>query len=62
MFQIKFHFDNWNSLYEHVDKEVLPPEYGGNTPVDFSDIYKDLFRRNDQILDSFMVYRTLDKQ
>lgn len=61
-FQIKFHFDDWDSLYKYIDKDILPPDYGGNIAVDYKDIYEKLYQRNDQILESFMLYRTLDKQ
>ncbi|KAF2902289.1 hypothetical protein ILUMI_03897 [Ignelater luminosus] len=39
--QTKFHFNNWNSLHEHISAEVLPPEYGGSGPdIDFEDLTK----------------------
>ncbi|KAF2899221.1 hypothetical protein ILUMI_06953, partial [Ignelater luminosus] len=32
----KFHFDNWPSLHEYINPDVLPTEYGGNGPdIDF---------------------------
>lgn len=48
-FQIFFHFDDWDSLHQHVSPDVLPPEYGGTAPFDPQQCYKDLFEKDAQI-------------
>lgn len=56
---MKFHFNNRESLYEYIDKDCLPPEYGGNKTIDPNDCLKRLYEKNDQIAKSFKVHRTL---
>ncbi|KAF2891078.1 hypothetical protein ILUMI_15095 [Ignelater luminosus] len=46
----KFHFANWSSLHEHINPDILPPEYGGNGPeLDFEDGIRILFDQDDII-------------
>ncbi|KAF2896824.1 hypothetical protein ILUMI_09350 [Ignelater luminosus] len=48
--QVKFHFNNWNSLHEHISADVLPPEYGGSGPdIDFEDLTKWLLDQESRI-------------
>ncbi|CAG9862256.1 unnamed protein product [Phyllotreta striolata] len=52
-----FHFNNLESFYEYIDKEVLPIEYGGLKEVKYAQLYEKLYERNDQIFESFSQYR-----
>nr|XP_023014181.1 clavesin-1-like isoform X1 [Leptinotarsa decemlineata] len=52
-----FHPNDWNSLYKYIDQEVLPTEYGGAKNINYTELYKKLFQRNDEIFRSFQSYR-----
>ncbi|XP_066141815.1 clavesin-2-like isoform X2 [Euwallacea fornicatus] len=57
---IKFHFDDRDSLHEFIDPHILPPEYGGrNSDIDYKGIFRQLFEQNERIFESFRLYRQL---
>lgn len=47
--KIFFHFDDWDSLHQHVSPEELPPEYGGLATVDLEKCQKQLFENDAKI-------------
>ncbi|XP_018569349.1 alpha-tocopherol transfer protein-like [Anoplophora glabripennis] len=47
---IKFHFNDWDSLYKYIDKEVLPLEYGGTYNINYSELHEKLYEKNEEIL------------
>ncbi|KAJ8960657.1 hypothetical protein NQ314_006049 [Rhamnusium bicolor] len=57
--EVKFHFDDWNSLYEYIDREVLPPEYGGTNNMDFTKYREQVYQNNEEIANSFRINREL---
>nr|XP_023014179.1 alpha-tocopherol transfer protein-like [Leptinotarsa decemlineata] len=56
--RVYFHFNDYDSLYQHVDKESLPVEYGGKKDTDYSKYHCILYERSSQIVESFEVNRT----
>ncbi|XP_023014177.2 retinaldehyde-binding protein 1 [Leptinotarsa decemlineata] len=57
---VVFHFNDWEVLYQHIDQEKLPIEYGGIKKIDYSELYEKLFQMNDEIFRSFASYRTIE--
>ncbi|KAG5872753.1 hypothetical protein JTB14_016190 [Gonioctena quinquepunctata] len=55
--RVKFHYSDWNSLYREIDREVLPPEYGGNKNLEPTQIYEKLYAKNDEIVRNFKLQR-----
>lgn len=48
--QIKFHFENWPSLHEHISPDVLPKEYGGTgSDIDFEKLNQWLYDQDSKI-------------
>jgi CRAL/TRIO domain len=39
---VHFHYTDWASLHQHVDKEALPTEYGGTVDTDPTELYAQL--------------------
>ncbi|CAH1117995.1 unnamed protein product [Phaedon cochleariae] len=56
-----FHFNSFDVLYDHIDQKVLPLEYGGFKKIVYADLYKQLRDRNDEIIESFNMYRNVEK-
>lgn len=55
---VKFHFNDREALYAFIDPQILPKEYGGSNPrTDYNEIYDELFEKNQEIAESFKVYR-----
>ncbi|XP_030761154.1 uncharacterized protein LOC115886207 [Sitophilus oryzae] len=55
---VKFHWNDRESLHNHIDPKVLPLEYGGfNHKLDYQKINTDLYEQNEQIHMSFKRYR-----
>ncbi|KAF2886427.1 hypothetical protein ILUMI_19746 [Ignelater luminosus] len=47
---LRFHFENWPSLHEHIDPAILPPEYGGTGPeIDFDKLSQWLYDHDTEI-------------
>ncbi|KAF2884154.1 hypothetical protein ILUMI_22013 [Ignelater luminosus] len=54
----KFHFNNWPSLHEYINPNVLPPEYEGNGPeIDFEKSLEMLLNQESLIGAKLMYYR-----
>ncbi|XP_044266196.1 alpha-tocopherol transfer protein-like isoform X1 [Tribolium madens] len=56
---IKFHFDDWESLHEYINPNELPPEYRGSAVIDYKECYRNLFKKNDEIVNNFRTYRNV---
>lgn len=54
---IKFHFDNKEVFFQYIDKKVLPIEYGGLNEIKYAELYDNLYKRNEEIFNSFIVNR-----
>ncbi|XP_018569350.1 retinaldehyde-binding protein 1 [Anoplophora glabripennis] len=54
---IQFHFDDWDSLHKHVNKEVLPPEFGGYCSMDFTKLREELYERDVEIANNLRINR-----
>ncbi|KAF2884153.1 hypothetical protein ILUMI_22012 [Ignelater luminosus] len=54
----KFHFDNWPSLHEYINPNVLPTEYGGDGPdIDFEESVQMLFNQDSSIRAKLICYQ-----
>ncbi|CAG9832748.1 unnamed protein product [Diabrotica balteata] len=58
---IHCHFNNYETLYEHIDKSVLPTVYGGENEVNFKKLTQKLYDRNEEISRNFQLYRNVNK-
>ncbi|KAF5300279.1 hypothetical protein FQA39_LY11136 [Lamprigera yunnana] len=48
---IHFHFNNWESLHEHVDPKNLPQEYGGTGPdINFDETKEEFLERGEYLI------------
>ncbi|XP_056635124.1 retinaldehyde-binding protein 1-like isoform X1 [Diorhabda sublineata] len=54
---IKFHFDNKEVFFQYIDRKVLPIEYGGLKEIKYSELYDNLYKKNEEIFSSFTVNR-----
>lgn len=59
--QMFFHFDNCATLYDYIDKDNLPPEYGGYNKINHKKIYEKLFDKADAITENFRLHRNVIK-
>ncbi|KAJ8932715.1 hypothetical protein NQ318_012640, partial [Aromia moschata] len=57
IFYIIFHFNDRNSLYKHIDPDVLPPEYGGTHVMDYKKYHDVMLDKYEQIEQSFKMNR-----
>ncbi|CAG9832434.1 unnamed protein product [Diabrotica balteata] len=55
--QVKFHFNDYNSLYQYVDQNVLPEEYGGSLKIEPDELNKTFLSYNSKIMDNFKLHR-----
>ncbi|KAG5872752.1 hypothetical protein JTB14_016189 [Gonioctena quinquepunctata] len=56
---IYFHFNDYDSLYEHVDQDVLPVEYGGKNKQNYDKYHFPIYEKSSQIMESFKVNRSM---
>ncbi|XP_028132349.1 alpha-tocopherol transfer protein isoform X2 [Diabrotica virgifera virgifera] len=55
------YFNNYETLFEHIDKSVLPAEYGGENEVNFTKLTQKLYDRNEEISRNFQLYKNVIK-
>ncbi|XP_049822215.1 retinaldehyde-binding protein 1 isoform X2 [Aethina tumida] len=56
---VKFHYNNMQSLYEYIDKEILPTDLGGYTQIDTEKLREKVYVCNNDILESFEKRRSI---
>lgn len=57
--QVKFHFHNYKSLHQHIDKDSLPEEYGGTQTINTIQLQRSLLENENKIAYNFKVNRGL---
>lgn len=59
--RVFFHYDNWPSLHKFIEPEKLPSEYGGTTELDYENLRRLLYDREDFLLE-YMTYGFVDPE
>ncbi|KAJ8975595.1 hypothetical protein NQ317_004436, partial [Molorchus minor] len=58
-YSVKFHFNDFDSLHEYVGPDVLPPEYGGTSKIDYKPSQQRVLDQSKQIAETFRINREL---